>query len=698
MMQNPCWQKFWVNLSSMVLGGTLVFGNGVTEEAKANHWAFQPVERPSLPVVKDKDWVKANLDRFILRRLEKENLKPAPDAPRRVLLRRLSFVLTGLPPSPVDLKIWLEDKTEAPLDKYVDQLIASEEFGVHWARHWLDHVRYRPFGGKTTSNDPFGLWVNQAFNEDMPYDEFVRMQIAGDLLPSKVDDKEVNLDGMIAVRPFSLKNRLFQQLDLLGRTYMGMSLGCARCHDHKHEPLMQDDYFALQGIFESSRTVKLPYLKDKAQFDEYRNGLANKEANEQRMKKELKDFGRVSQLMDLRKRLESERAKLANPKEEKNREKILKNIEKYEKDEKKRLKEIEVRKLKLDDPKALEYIRLNDWNKEFDEKWKQVFLFDAFVDQDDPAKIKDTEPPLEGVDGDSDEDKKGDPVPRRFPVVLAGDKQKPIGEQTQQSGRLELANWLTSKEHPVTARLFVNRVWYYVFGEGLTPSVSNFGHSGQPPSHPELLDFLADEFVKNGWSMKQLIRHMVLSATFQQTSEMDLDDDERDLRISLFGLHRVKRLEVESILRTINQLENNHLPKEKRRDPPHDMKQEMEDLFDGADSSLIVPRRMASVSSLQSLFFLNSNHIRMSTERIAVRLHLERSEDPERIQYIHQLLYGRNATEEEVQTGEAFLAEWEPAIPSNARIPKEGPPGEILYKWQAYLQVLLASNEFLFID
>ena len=179
---------------------------------------------------------------------------------------------------------------------------------------------------------------------------------------------------------------------------------------------------------------------------------------------------------------------------------------------------------------------------------------------------------------------------------------------------------------------------------------------------------------------------------------MDIDEDERDQRLRLFGIHRVKRLEVESILRTINQVEYGHLPEDKRRDPPHDMRQEMEDLFDGADHSLIVPRRTASVSSLQSLFFLNSNHIRMSTERMAVRLHNEKAQDAERIHQIHRLLYGRPASEEEVQTGQAFLSEWEPTIPSHARIPKEGPPGEILYKWQAYLQVLLASNEFLFID
>ena len=480
-------------LGGLLLSGSLLCSTVILEaeetipvaEVTSGHWSFEPVVRPEVPQVKDGDWPRGELDRFILARLEQKGLSPAPKADRRVLMRRISFALTGLPPTPEDLATHLPDDSDPQLEKYVDALMGSEAFGEHWARHWLDHVRYRPFPGKGLKNDPYRLWVSQSFNEDLPYDRFLKMQIAGDLLPGPKPGEEIHLDGMVAVRPFSLKNRHHQQLDLLGRTFLGLSLACARCHDHKHEPLNRDDYYALQGMFESSRVIKLPYLKDRKRFDEYVAGLARKEANEKRMKAELKDFGRVSQLMDLRRRLTSERKKLEDPKEEKNREKIRKNLEKLEKDEKKRLADIEKREIALDDPKALEYVRLKDDNKAFDDKWKEVFLFDAFVDQSDPGKIVDSAPPKLGVKVKPGDDPPRDPpVPRRFPVILKGEDQKPLGERTKQSGRLELAEWLTSPRHPITARLMVNRVWHYLLGEGLTPSLSNFGHSGRPPLIP----------------------------------------------------------------------------------------------------------------------------------------------------------------------------------------------------------------------
>ena len=622
----------------------LCVGNLLQAAEYSKHWAFQPVKRPAVPEVKVASWPAGDIDRFILLRLEAKGLKPAPRADRRQLMRRLSFTLTGLPPSPEDLDKHLKAKGDSLLTKYVDALMASPEFGEHWARHWLDHVRYRPFKGKGLANDPYRLWVVRAFNVDMPYNLFLKMQIAGDLMPGANSKAEVDLDGLVAVRPFSLKNRHTQQLDLLGRTFMGLSLFCARCHDHKHEPLSREDYFALQGIFESSRVMELPYLKDKKQFDEYTKGLAEKEANEKKLKAApLKEYGRVAQLMDLRRRLADERKKLDDPKEAKNREKLQKNIDKFEKDETKRLAEIKKRKLKLDAPEVKEYLRLQDAIRAFDQKWKKVSLFEAFVDQTDPKLIADARPPKEGVKVKPGKDVPKDaPVPRRFPVVLAGTQQQPLGNRTKQSGRLELAEWLADAQNPITARLMVNRIWYYLLGEGLSPSLSNFGHSGQPPTHPALLDYLSDEFVQQGWSMKRLIRAIVLSATYQQTSTLMASRDEQDLRLGLFGVARVKRLEVESIWRTLNLLEHDPQSGERRREPPYDMVREMEDLFDGADRDLIVPRRSASISSLQALFFMNSEHVKRSTEKLATRLH-RLSDDPARISQAFRLLYGRVA-------------------------------------------------------
>ncbi len=669
--------------------------NSLAEDRPENHhWAFKPVQRPTLPEVKNSAWSQDDLDRFILKRLENEKLNPAPKAERRILLRRLSFLLTGRPPTPEDLK-----KTSLNLEQYVDSLIASTAFSEHWARHWLDHVRYRPMKGKNESNDPYRLWVMKSIQEDMPYDQFVKMQIAGDLMPNPSSKSEIHLDGMVAVRPFSIKNRHHDQLDLLGRTFMGLSLICARCHDHKHEPLARDDYYALQGIFESSRVIQAPYLKEKSKFDTYMADLAKKLANETRMKKELKSYSSVSQYFDQQQRLKSEEAKLNDPKQAKNKAKIEKSIEKQKKEIEKRLQDIKKRKLSLDDPKALEYHRLKVENKELETKWKNVYQFEAFVDQADPKKIVDSQPPKEGiVVKPGKEVPKDKPVPRRFPEVLAGKKQTLISQQTKQSGRLELAEWLSDRSHPITTRLMVNRIWYYMMGEGLTRSLSNFGHSGSPPSHPELLDYLSDELAQNGGSIKKLIRRIALSATFQQSSNYQCDPIEKDNRVKLFGISTRKRLEVESIYRSLNSFEYDSQSKERHRPPSIDMVREMNELFDGPNNNLIVPRRTSSITSLQALFFMNSEFVKASTEKIANRLYRLES-DGDRIQNVFLLFYGRSPSDEEIQWGKTFLKEWKQSKDSkNSKRKKNAPPPEYLGKWQSYLQVLLATNEFLFVD
>jgi hypothetical protein len=539
--------------------------------------------------------------------------------------------------------------------------------------------------------------VVKAFNEDMPYDQFLKMQIAGDLLPADNPD-EVPLDGLVAVRPWSIKSRHEDQIDLLGRTFLGLSLFCSRCHDHKLEPISRDDYYAIEGIFESSQVVKVPLLKEKAQFDEYMTGLARTQANDERMKKELKQFNSLAALVDLRARIDAERAKLEDPTQDKA--KVQANIEKLLEDEKKRLADIEKKKIDVGAPEAVEYMQLRRENNAFAERWKDVYQLDAFVDQTDPTKIADAAPPTLGVETKSGEPVPTDvPVPRRFPTILAGFDQRPLGQQTTHSGRLELANWLADANHPITARLITNRIWYYLLGEGLVPSLSNFGRSGEMPSHPELLDYLSDELVKNNWSMKQLIRRIVLSSTYQQTSVLDVSPDERDQRVRLFGLARRKRLEVESIYRTLALLEYAPSSADRRRDPAFDMVNEMRLLFDGANSDLIVPRRTSSVSPLQALFLMNSDHVKASTERFAARL-CKIPDDSQRIGQAFLLLYGREATTGEISAGESFLSTWESGTSDNPveRRNSDDVPPEDLAKWQAYLQVLLLTNEFLYVD
>jgi hypothetical protein len=433
------------------------------------------------------------------------------------------------------------------------------------------------------------------------------------------------------------------------------------------------------------------------------SGLARTQPNEERMKKELKQYNAVAALVDLQARLAAERAKLEDPKQD--QAKVQANIDKLTEDEQKRRDELEQKKIDLDAPQAREYMALHRENNEFSNRWKDVFQLDAFVDQTEAGKIRDAAPPKPGVDADDEDSPQTDPpIPRRFPTVLAGSKQTPLGEQTKQSGRLELADWLADAEHPITSRLITNRVWYYLLGEGLTPSLSNFGRSGESPTHPELLDYLSNELVQNHWSLKQLIRRIVLSSTYAQTSALDVSAAEHEQRLQLFGVARRKRLEVESIVRTLAWLEYDPKSSERRRDPPIDMVNEMRLLFDGANSNLIVPRRTSSVSPLQALFLLNSEHVKASTERIAARLH-QHPDASQRIGQAFWMLYGREPTEEEIHSGEEFLAAWKASAPqsatnNNSKNNKNEPiiPPEELAATQAYLQALLLANEFLFVD
>lgn len=668
-------------------------------EAARSHWAFQPVEAPALPEVRQEDWIQDDLDRFILARLESEGLEPAPRADRRTLLRRTGLVLTGLPPDPDRLQVYLEDPEPDSdvMARYVDELLESEEFGVHWGRHWLDHVRYRPARGKNLANDPYRLWVVRSLNGDLPLDRFLRLQIAGDLIPTPED--RVPLEGLVAVRPFTIKKRPHEQVDLLGRTFLGLSLACARCHDHAHEPLTRRDYYALEGIFTSSEVTPVPRLEERDRFRAYLEGLARKQASETRLKKELKAFASVSRLRDTRERLERERQKLEAAGSDRDRAKLRKSVEKIEKDEQKHLADLRKRELSLDDPGAVEYLRLVDEIRAFDQEWKGVDQFEALVDHHDPAKILDAAPPKLGAPVKVGEDPpREEPVPRRFPAVLAGLGQEPLSRQTRQSGRLELARWLTSPDHPITARLLVNRIWYHVHGEGITPSLSNLGLSGQPPGHPALLDHLAHDLWQGGASLKRLVRRLVLSSTFQQVSHLEASADELDRRRELFGRARSRRLLAESIWRALERSGRDPQQDGRPRPPSVEMVREIEALFDGADADLIVPRRSASVTELQALFLLNSDHVRASTEKIARRL-LRISDLEERVERIYLELFSRSPTPADLDLARAFLRDRDVSVaPTKKGRKPSDPDPEELSRWQAYTQALLCSNEFLFFD
>lgn len=435
-------------------------------------WSYQRLQRPAIPTTKDTAWPKDDLDRFILARLEKENLHPIGDASRATLIRRASFDLRGLPPSQTEVEAFLRDPSsdDIAFAKVVDAFLQSERFGERWARHWLDVVRYADSVGRVW-NAPFLYaaryrdWVIDSLNEDKPYNRFVAEQIAGDLLPAKTvlqrRDQIVGT-GMLALGSMNVQegdheqyllDQVDDQIDVVGRAFLGLTLACARCHDHKTEPVTMRDYYALAGIFYSSRTLSGTPNRN----DGVAGGYVSPEA-----------------LVDLPTELDE----AVGPPQ-----KLPAGIH------------------SMDDIRELG-------------NPKQTIRYDhdphfcmGVID----GEIKDCEIAIGGDPHDRAT------APNRGELKLPALPPMPK-VPAQSSGRLEFAQWLTQPTHPLTSRVMVNRLWQHLFGEGLVRTPDDFGITGADPTHPELLDHLAIRFVTNGWSLKSMIRAMMLSRTYRLSS------------------------------------------------------------------------------------------------------------------------------------------------------------------------------------
>lgn len=473
------------------------------DEANPAPWSYQPLRRPAIPTPRDSSWPRDDLDRFILARLEQENLQPIGDAPRATLIRRASFDLRGLPPSQAEIDTFLRDPSPDDLAfaKVVDAFLDSERFGERWARHWLDVVRYADSVGRVW-NAPFLYaaryrdWVIDSFNEDKPYHRFVAEQIAGDLLPATTvlqrRDQIVGT-GLLALGSMNLQegdyeqHRLDQvddQIDVVGRAFLGLTLACARCHDHKTEPVTQRDYYALAGIFYSSRTLSGTPNRN----DGVAGGYVSPEA-----------------LVDL----PTELHEAVGPPQ-----KLPTGIHSMD----------DIRE--LGNPKQT--IRY-DHDPHFCMGVIEGEPSDCAIAIGGEPHDRDTAPPR-GV--------------MKLPVLPPMPKVP-----AQSSGRLEFAQWLTQPTHPLTSRVMVNRLWQHLFGEGLVRTPDDFGHTGAEPSHPELLDHLAIRFVTNGWSMKKMIREMMLSRTYRLASTGN--PGHPDAGNQLRWRQNPKRLELEPLRDTL---------------------------------------------------------------------------------------------------------------------------------------------------
>jgi hypothetical protein len=752
-------------------------------------WSFTPIARVEPPKVAD---APTPIDAFLLAKLQEKGLQPALPTDKRTLLRRATFDLIGLPPTPEEMDAFLADTAPDAFDKVIERLLASPHYGERWGRHWLDVARYADSNGMD-ENIAFGnAWryrdyVVRAFNQDKPYDQFLIEQIAGDLLPSSEEAIAatgfLSLGARVLAEPDMQKlemDIIDEQMDTLGKAFLGMTFGCARCHDHKFDPVTQEDYYSMAAIFRSTRSlaaekmgaIKFCYehsiatpeqLADKKKFDEEVKakkaaitaitGKARAEIKAG-LQKRAADYLAAAVLLP-------EKSKLADAttvaKEAKLEAAILLNCRQY-------------LDLHPDAPvfsewrefaakKDTESVRTH-YEPLFAEALaaKKGPAYDALADAKGflalPAKDADvldsatlakvaemtkdvTEfeakgPELPAIMSVTDNTvvptlavhlrgnylTLGKPVERGFPEVMRTSFTQPI-LPAKHSGRLQLARWMASSEHPLTARVLVNRVWRWHFGQGIVTSTDNFGMLGAKPSHPELLDWLARSFIESGWSIKDLHRLIMKSAAYQQASTVSFSpSDKADPRVAdpenrLLWHANIQRLEAEEIRdamlitsgwldltiggKTIplrdREFVFNHTSKDATtyesprralylpiiRNHLYDMLEQ----FDYPDPTMPTGSRNCTVIAPQALIMMNAPVVLQSSSQLATRL-APLADDDQRLQRLYALLYGRPPLDHEKADALAFVRDLS-ATESSDRA------------WALLCQSLYAANEFIYL-
>jgi hypothetical protein len=643
------------------------------EGTHAKHWAFQPVRRPDRPAVGvSGSEIRNPIDAFVLSKLRAKRLTPAKPADRRTLLRRLAFDLTGLPPTAEETDAFLRDDSPDAYAKQVERLLASPAYGEHWGRHWLDVVRYADYhDGNPKARNPicepleawrYRDWVVRSFNRDLPFDQFITHQIAGDLLPPP-DGKAPYGDGLIATtflvngawdrgdadKEKMVSDMVDDQIDTVGKAFLGLTLGCARCHDHKFDPVTQRDYYALAGIFYSTRMLTELGTKG-GEITLQRRALVPDDVVTQRTSqlKRIADFNAVLEGTD-----KKMTRTLADG--------LVRGVLVEQRD-------LLQKQLPPEPPLALAV----------SEGGVPGGLFPNV--QDVPIHVRGSYTKL------------GPVVPRGMPEFFAGRDQPKIA---QGSGRRELAAWVASRDNPLTARVIVNRVWQWHFGTGLVRTPNNFGLLSEPPSHPELLDWLAAQLVADGWSLKKLHRLIVLSATYQRASTAPAEQVARDPENRRLGRFTPRRLEAEAIRDAmlaaagrldaaaggpatddVNSRRRSLYVQTARWD-----RSNLATLFDAANPDASVERRDVSTVAPQALFLLNHDFVRTQTGHLAERSARGPPADVEaRVRRLFRLTFAREPTADEMKAARQLLAL---------------PGGDV---WRDLAHVLLCSNEFVYVD
>jgi hypothetical protein len=793
----------WIALGAPDPRDDKVVAKSMDFDAAKKHWAYQPIRDPMPPTVKNRVWVKSPIDAFIAAKLEEKGIAPSPIADPRTLLRRLYFDLIGLPPTFAEVESFAADwtgsaKPQAVVARVVDQLLASPHYGERWGRHWLDVARYADtkdgvlmFGDDRMRPYAYTYrdYVIRAFNVDTPFDQFVHEQLAADAL--KVEPWRLAAMGFLTLgRQYdnNIHDVIDDRIDTVTRGFLGLTVSCARCHDHKYDAVPTADYYSLYGVFANSDAPLEPPLADRAEncktLDEYEKQAGPHREKMQKMldsqytmllntaKQRIGDylvrvattepdnaetaiyflslaptdlrppmvnqwrkylvhpdrdkdpvFGPWRELMQMSEKsymangvLERWKDKLnplvhaaltkANSKSETARAygELLKRASSVKREsatdaQRQLLDVLESKTTPCYFPKTQTWHNMSRGEKDAYGGMRTQFDKIAVKMKNPPPRamvLVDTPDLVEPkilVRGNASVP--GEMVPRRFLRVLAGEERPAF---THGSGRLDLARAITAKDNPLTARVFVNRVWMHHFGEPLVSSPSDFGVRSTPPSHPELLDWLAWTFMTEGWSIKKLHRHIVLSSAYQQASFDRPDARKLDPENRLYWRANRRRLDLEAMRDALLAI-SGRLDRTQHGRPvdiANDAKQNRRTVyglvdrqslpglfraFDFAVPDQSVERRPMTTVPQQALFALNSAFMTEQAKSLSART--DNLEGEMRVRELYRLALARNPLPREIEAALRFVA-----------MPGEGP----LTPWQQYAQVLLLTNEVMFVD
>jgi len=707
-------------------------------------WSLQPIRAFELPDVEDSSWPRTEIDYFVLARLESAGLTPTGQAGQRTLLRRAYFDLIGLPPTPKEIAAYRASGSPDRFERLVNRLLNSPQFGERWGRHWLDVARFAESSGKEFNFSyphawPYRDYVIDALNADKPYDQFLQEQLAGDLLhgerkPAEQIDELLIATGFLAIGPKRhnsgdpgfTADMVDELIDVTMRSVLGMTVACARCHDHKFDPISSRDYYALAGIFQSSQPL---FGTIQQKYSNHPTDLVPLGPSGHAMHQSAEEHdGKISEASENLSKKQEELKKaeeaLKSPESDQNKTEAVENAEadgnsaddSPESDEQTKLAALKTEVAEFE--KTVEQLKSNS-------PPRPQYSVSA-RDRDEPVNAK------IAIRGNPSE--LGDEVPRGYLSCLAVVSASP--PNAAQSGRLELARWLTSRDNPLTARVIVNRIWRHLFGAGLVKTVDNFGQLGSRPSHPELLDWLASDFMDAGWSIKHVVRKLMLSRVYQLSSRRDEAAIASDPENILLWRMAPRRLEVEAIrdalLAASGELELDRPAGSpvtalgdklvrgiglEQLQPPSKHRSvylpvirgypaELFELFDFPSADLVSGDRVATTGPLQDLYL--RNHPRMQQHsQAAARLLLKKvpEDDIQRVQLAFERAYNRLPTTAEQEASLALVqdimkslsatqTDEQPAEDESQEKSEEEPLTPDVQAWASLCHALFGSAEF----